>query len=246
MNLEKNRIIYLIVIGMVLILVSVSGCIGGSGTSTIANSPSAVTQTNIQSAVTTTLPQDKIIGIWELGTGPSMCEHTFASDYSYDLTCSGTSGASFGTWTNVGENKYVASFTGSAQKISYEYHPETDTITQSLYPTVPLYRPGKQHSATIAQVSTGNNDVGIVSKKQDYTSYGDVEVTGIIKNNLNMPLTAWVTVDLYDKNKVKLGTGYDIVSLDASGQSKFDIVVFGSDKYADEFATYRTYIDHTY
>jgi len=88
--------------------------------------------------------------------------------------------------------------------------------------------------------------VQIVSKEQGYKSYGDVYVSGIVKNNRNKELTAWLNVDLYDKNDVKLGTGYDIVTIDPYGQSKFEVLVFGSDKYTDEFDTYRTYIDHVY
>jgi len=86
--------------------------------------------------------------------------------------------------------------------------------------------------------------VEIVREEQGYTSFGDVNVSGILKNNLDAGVTAWVNVDLFDKDHGILGTGYEMVNLDPNGESKFEVVVFNSSEYITKFQTYQCYVDN--
>jgi len=86
--------------------------------------------------------------------------------------------------------------------------------------------------------------VYIVSQKLGNASSGDVSVSGIIKSNMKSPLTAWVTVELTDKNNKTIGTGETIIRLDMQGMSNFEVVIVNSAKYAhDEGMTYRCYVN---
>jgi len=83
----------------------------------------------------------------------------------------------------------------------------------------------------------------IVNEKQDFKSNGDIYVYGTLKNDMDKELTVWVNVDLYNEKQDVLGTGFDMIKLDPNGQSKFEVVVFNSSKYINEFKTYQSYID---
>jgi len=86
--------------------------------------------------------------------------------------------------------------------------------------------------------------VYIVSQKLGNASSGDVSVSAIIKSNMKSPLTAWVTVELTDKNNKTIGTGETIIRLDMQGMSNFEVVIVNSAKYAhDEGMTYRCYVN---
>lgn len=77
--------------------------------------------------------------------------------------------------------------------------------------------------------------VEMINASVSYKSYGDAYCYGILKSNINKPLTASVTFAIYDKNDVvKLGDGFDIVKLDPLGQSKFEAIAFGSNDYPKE------------
>ena len=83
----------------------------------------------------------------------------------------------------------------------------------------------------------------IVNEKQDFKSNGDIYVYGTLKNDMDKELTVWVNVDLYNEKQDVLGTGFDMIKLDPNGQSKFEVVVFNSSEYVNEFKTYQSYID---
>jgi len=84
----------------------------------------------------------------------------------------------------------------------------------------------------------------IVSQQRGNTSSGDVSVSGIVKSNMRSPLTAWVNVELKDKNNMIVGTGEAIIRLDMQGVSDFEVVIPDSAKYAhDQGTTYRCYVN---
>ena len=83
----------------------------------------------------------------------------------------------------------------------------------------------------------------IVNEKQDFKSNGDIYVYGTLKNDMDKELTVWVNVDLYNEKQDVLGTGFDMIKLDPNGQSKFEVVVFNSSEYINEFKTYQSYIN---
>jgi hypothetical protein len=60
---------------------------------------------------------------------------------------------------------------------------------------------------------------------------------------MDKELTVWVNVDLYNEKQDVLGTGFEMIKLDPNGQSKFEVVVFNSSEYINEFKTYQSYID---
>jgi len=88
--------------------------------------------------------------------------------------------------------------------------------------------------------------VEMIERSMSYKSYGDATCNGVLKSSVNEPVTAWVSMAVYDNNNVKLGEGYDIVNLDPFGKSTFEAAAFNSDKYSSKIDTYRCYIDHAY
>jgi hypothetical protein len=88
--------------------------------------------------------------------------------------------------------------------------------------------------------------VEMVNRTTSYKSFGDAVCSGVLESHVNKPMTAWVTMAVYDKNDVKLGDGYDIVKLDPLGKSTFEAVVFNSGDYAYKINTFRCFIDHVY
>jgi len=83
----------------------------------------------------------------------------------------------------------------------------------------------------------------IISSYAGWNSYGSFLVTGMVRNNLNRSLSARVNVDYYDASGVKLGTGTDPVSLDPSGQSRYEVLVFGYQGNAGA-GTYSVHLDN--
>ena len=104
---------------------------------------------------------------------------------------------------------------------------------------------GLYSAPTITTTAASTNQmVDIFSQKLDNTSSGDVSVSGILKSNMKRPLTAWVNVELNDKNNMTVGTGETIIRLDMQGISNFEVVIVNSAKYAhDDGTTYRCYVN---
>ncbi len=105
--------------------------------------------------------------------------------------------------------------------------------------------PGMYSAPTLSTTQPSTNQpVDIVKEELNYTSSGDAYVSGILRSNMNRPLTVWVNVELQDKNNATLGTAETLVRLDMRGVSDFEASIPDSGKYAhNEGITYRCYVN---
>jgi len=69
-------------------------------------------------------------------------------------------------------------------------------------------------------------------------SYVSPYAYGKVKSNVNRPIKINVTVEFYDRSVVKLGEGYDSVSVDPFGTSNFEAVAFGVKAPAEFYCRY--------
>jgi hypothetical protein len=152
----KYLLFFVLLVGVLI----TAGCVGGNK-NTVVQPVTA----NIASV------PDPIVGVWQQGQPSSECTSTFLQNFSFSMKCPGISGESIGTWSKVRENEYLVTFSLSGSSISYIYHPETDTVTKSSDPSVPLYRPEKaptktptptqtKTSQTVSNVYSGSSSSG--------------------------------------------------------------------------------------
>jgi hypothetical protein len=88
-----------------------------------------------------------------------------------------------------------------------------------------------------------NQPVDIIKEELNYTSTGDIYISGILKSNMNRPLIAFLNIELKDKNNVTLGTAETIVKLDVRGVSNFNTPIPDSGSYAhNEGITFLCYV----
>lgn len=69
-------------------------------------------------------------------------------------------------------------------------------------------------------------------------SYASSYANGKIKSNVNRPIKVNITVDFYDRNGIKLGEGYDSVSVDPFGTSNFEAILFGVQSPTETYCRY--------
>jgi len=208
---------------------------------------------------TVALRQDPIIGVWRYssvtGTGYDdrvrfNADGTFVESFS---TTEQKTVVFCGEWSAQGGNSY-ATFTEPNRPKTFKYDgPSCGGVAPCIHDAEDKY--------PILYLTPYNGDVAgvcvpptpvpvegvaqIISEYSGWKSYGDFYVTGVVRNNVGRSVTVWVNVDSYDANDVKLGTGYDIVTVDPYGQSRFEAIVFGT-KGSARGGTYRVYIDKIY
>lgn len=101
-------------------------------------------------------------------------------------------------------------------------------------------------SSPTTSYTTKSSTVEIVNQSVDWKSYGDPYASGIVVNSGGKSVTAFVKLDVYTEDGVKLGSGTDVVKIDPYGKSQFEAIAFGTgDKIKGKFK-YRIYIDSYY
>jgi hypothetical protein len=144
----ERKLIWTIVIGIILFVAVFFVLIDRLPQS----SQSTTSQANLPITSVTAISSDPIVGIWQLigEDGSVLVKSTFFSDgrFSGAITDPETKNAYIsGTWSKVRENEYLITCSDGST-MAFVYNPKTDTVSDSGYPDVPNYRPGKEPSRT--------------------------------------------------------------------------------------------------
>lgn len=117
------------IIGLfILVLISFTGCLGTNNSSVQPNQINSSTE--------------PIVGIWRMGNNSVYCTDVFAQDGNYSLTCSDISGVVLGKWEKNRENEYIVT-TIYGKNLTWIYHPDSDSLSRTEYPSTILSRFGK-------------------------------------------------------------------------------------------------------
>jgi hypothetical protein len=247
-----------IVVGLLIVLVTFTGCTGTS------NSPTVLPQTTTQIITpNATIPLDPIVGIWTITfTSGVTYSHTFSSDGKYSMVSSKDNTPIKGTWNKLRENQYVV-IDPDGSTMSYVFNPDSETLSIPEYPNSVIYRAGKEPKSTYGSSQTSSSNQNGLSTQSSSTSsklveitqsslsergsapYNWVEYTGIVKNNDYMTHDITVESDFYDSNKKFLTTKTDYVfNVPAGGERSFTISILDS-SLADSIDTgkLRAFID---
>jgi len=128
---------YFIFIILLVAVTIIAGCTSGNQNITVTSTQPTATN-NIASI-------DQIVGIWQLtaNDGSKINTFTFFSDGRYAFTDSSGPNTLTGTWSKVRENEYIINYTNGRYQV-LAYNSVTDTYTMPEFPSVVVYRLGKE------------------------------------------------------------------------------------------------------
>ena len=85
--------------------------------------------------------------------------------------------------------------------------------------------------------------VEIVNTMAGYTSYGAPDISGTVKSDIAVPVTAVIAVNIYDESRRRqLANGDSEVSIAPYGQSQYEVTIFKSTNLPANW-TYRVYVE---
>jgi hypothetical protein len=129
------------------------------------------------------------------------------------------------TWSKTQNNMYTAKGDIIVSKgETFTYNQGGDTLTDS--GGVTWKRTGEPSTIDYVLTPTTAPAVEIISKTGTCQTTDSLYIEGVIKSNTAVSLVVTMRGDAYDASDTKLGTGFDYVSLDPYGQSRFKIIVF--------------------
>jgi hypothetical protein len=88
--------------------------------------------------------------------------------------------------------------------------------------------------------------VEVVSSTAGYTAWGAPDISGTVKSNTAVPVTAVIAAHIYDESgRRQLANGDSEVSIAPYGQSGFEVVIFRA-RIIPESWTYRVWVQDVY
>ena len=193
--------------GLMLFILLISGflicgCTNHSQTQTVSN----------QQTQTLNVQIDPVVGVWtedltsSSDVSPFIVTYTFIEngDFYWDDSHS-SSGPIEGQWTKIRENQYFVSYSLVDDSEKFIYNPTTDTLYQSEYPSLTIYRAGKMPSLTIKPATAL---IAEVPQSSNNYKQGD-EIQRLKTDSAYDKDRAWVIIKVdNDEEKYTVGNLY--------------------------------------
>ena len=204
-NENRKRTYPLLIIFSILVIViaivaaSVFGVFNGGDTSK--------TTTSKEMAIS---PQiDPIVGVWIEDvttlddTSPIIYKYIFQENGKYRWEDQKSSFE--GKWEQIKENQYIVTYSFTEESDIYNYDPTTDTLHDTSYPSLTIYREGKMPSTTLFPTSIQTTTAPLSS---NLYNVGD-EIQRSTTDSAYDKDRAWVILKVdYDEEKYSIGKLY--------------------------------------
>lgn len=193
----KKRLLLLSI--LLIIGIFLSGCSTQPDTSRVGNPQTQDVGTS----------PDPIIGVWtqdvttSKDTTPNIYTYIFQEDGKFIWEDS--NGPINGQWIKIRENQYVVSYSFTEEIDTYIYNPGTDTLYDTEFSTLTIYRTGKMPSSTIVSTNVPATNVPLAS---NHYKVGD-EIQQSTTDSTYDKDRAWVILKInYDEEKYTVGKLY--------------------------------------